>query len=255
VVEGNKLTFNWSQDGGYEGTGEFTMNADGKGFKGSSTALKPQQFTNTWNSFVPEPLSLAGTWETISNDAPFTMTLQQEGDQITGTYTPGNGRIEGTLKDRILRFKWASDGGAGSGRFVFAKSEMAFSGSYSNSDDPEQADGLWNGTRKLGGSGGKKVVTFAGTWVKVLSIGNVITTTTYKFQQSGTFVTGYFFLGTDETLKLDIVGNVQGNTLNMFTHRGDFKVIDSGKLVMAQDGNSFSGKIGNSSVTANFFRR
>src|SRR5437870_2432210 len=53
VVSDNKLTFNWTQDGGYEGTGEFTMDEDGKGFTGSSNAVKPKEFTVTWNTYRP----------------------------------------------------------------------------------------------------------------------------------------------------------------------------------------------------------
>ncbi len=213
VVVGNRLTFKWSQDGGYEGTGEFTLDENGKGFKGSSTALKPQQFTNTWSTFGL--LSVAGVWETKSMSAEeantrqnlesvggavagvllaslgepvqFTLTLQQDGDKVTGTYTrtwsgtnfggsvtvipPGAptrpqpeadkviGKLEGTLTGNILRFKWSSDDGKGRGRFIFDKSEMAFNGTYSHSDDPEDPhEMVWTGTRKIGGGGGKTPV-------------------------------------------------------------------------------------------------
>lgn len=192
VVVRNNLTFKWSRDGGNEGTGEFTLDENGKSFKGSSAALKPRQFTTTWNSFVPKPLSVAGVWHTRSMNtmdarqfdmlqqvggavsgvllaglenrvAKCTLTLHQEGDKVTGTYTRvssgdlaaadtrGNGKIEGTLTGNILLFKRTSDGGNGSGRFVFDKSGMGFSGTYSDSDDPEKADGVWNGTRNPGG--------------------------------------------------------------------------------------------------------
>jgi hypothetical protein len=43
VVNENKLTFNWTQDGSYEGTAEFTMDEDGKSFTGTSNALKPRE--------------------------------------------------------------------------------------------------------------------------------------------------------------------------------------------------------------------
>jgi len=97
----------------------------------------------------------AGVWETVSNKYKFTLTLQQTGDTVTGTYTPNSGKIEGTVSGKILRFKWTSDGGKGSGRFVLDEGGMAFSGSYSNGDDPDKVDGTWNGTRKMGGGGGK----------------------------------------------------------------------------------------------------
>ena len=253
IVVGRKLTFNWSQNGGFEGTGEFTLDEDGKGFKGSSTALRPQQFTNTWNSFVPEPPSFAGEWETTSNNGQSTMRLQQIGDKVAGTYTPNDGKIEGTIKDRILRFKWTSDGGAGSGRFVIDKSEMLFNGSYSNSDDPEQTDGLWNGTRKLGGGGGKTTVNFDGTWVQGAKIGDRIRTLTYKFEQTGNKVTGYASLDNEEKQKLHFEGVVSGNTLRF---RVTPAVRDSdGEFVMAQDGKSFKGTVGKTPVTATFLGR
>ncbi len=50
VISDNRLTFSWTQDGGHEGTAQFTLDQDGKGFTGSSTALKPKEFTVTWNS-------------------------------------------------------------------------------------------------------------------------------------------------------------------------------------------------------------
>lgn len=57
VVTDNKLTFNWTQDGGYGGNAEFAMDEDGKGFTGSSNALKPTEFTVTWSTYKPESAS------------------------------------------------------------------------------------------------------------------------------------------------------------------------------------------------------
>lgn len=146
VVNDNKLTFNWTQDGGYEGTGEFTMDEDGKGFTGSSTALKPQEFTNTWNTYTPPVISFAGTWETITNGQHhFTLNLVQIGAKVTGTYQRGNGKLEGTVSGRVLRFKWESDGGTGSGRFVMDEGGKAFYGSYNKGDNPDDVVNTWNG--------------------------------------------------------------------------------------------------------------
>lgn len=85
VVTDRKLTFKWTQDGGYEGTAEFMMDEDGKGFTGSSTALKPKEFSVTWNTVKPLVASFAGVWDTISTGQyPIQLTMVQTGDKVTG---------------------------------------------------------------------------------------------------------------------------------------------------------------------------
>ena len=248
IVVGRKLTFKWKQPPNWEGTSAFTMDKNGKGFKGSTTALKPQQFSHSWNSYVPEPLALAGVWETTCNDTLFTLTLQQTGDKVTGTYTPGNGQIAGTLKGKILRFTWTSDGEEGSGRLVFTKSEMDFSGSYSNTDDPEQADGLWSGKRKMGGGKGPPA-SFAGTWADVIKFFGGTLTMTYQFKQTGNQVTGYYYVSPYPT-RTDLKdATVSGNTLR-FTVPLKGHPDESGQFVMAEDGKSFTGTIGKGGVGA-----
>src|SRR5689334_5408372 len=40
------------------------------------------------------PVSFAGTWKTIAGDAyQYTVILKQVGNKVTGSYSPGNGRI------------------------------------------------------------------------------------------------------------------------------------------------------------------
>lgn len=148
VVTGNKVTFKWTQDGGYEGTGEFTLDKNGKGFTGSSTAVKPKQSTSTWNTYVPAVASFAGTWDTITN-AKFnvTLTISQDGANVTGVYPSNKGKLEGTVTGRVLRFTWKSDGGTGSGRLVMDESGNAFSGTYNRGTNPDDVDYTWNGKR------------------------------------------------------------------------------------------------------------
>jgi len=94
-------------------------------------------------------------------------------------------------------------------------------------------------------------VSFAGTWVQELKISDQIKSVTYKFEQTGNKVTGYALLNNEEKLKLRFEGVVIGNTLN-FRLSPAAKDSDSGKFVMAQDGKSFTGKIGKTPVTAIF---
>ena len=157
VVSDNKLAFKWTQDGGYEGTAEFIMDEDGKGFTGTSNALKPQEFTVTWNTLRPSVISFAGTWETITNSQHhFVLTMVQTGTKVTGVYPRANGTIEGTVSGRVLRFTWKSDGGSGSGRLVMDETEKAFSGTYNKGDNPDDVENTWNG--KLPAAGDKAPV-------------------------------------------------------------------------------------------------
>lgn len=52
-VAGNALVFDWDQDGGFTGTGQFVLSNDGSAFSGSyrsdpSPALRPDLLTGTW---------------------------------------------------------------------------------------------------------------------------------------------------------------------------------------------------------------
>jgi hypothetical protein len=262
VVKNRKLTFNWTQDGGYEGTGEFRLDEDGKGFTGSSTALKPREFTNTWNSYKPELISFAGNWETTSDGQhSIPLTIVQTGNKVTGLYPSKNGKIEGTVTGRVLRFKWESDGGSGSGRFVMNDDWWSFSGTYNTGEDPDDVEGTWNGTNK-GGSGGKGAgtasktpgnvplapVLFFGEYAGVLGTSTV----TWKIRQQGTKVFGHFqSKGASAILFKD--GVITGNTLSVKVTRGDGKVVEV-VLVMDEGGRSFKGKVGDEVTSATFLR-
>lgn len=247
VVTGRKLIFKWTQDGGFEGTGEFTMDQEGKGFTGSSTALKPDKFTVTWNTFEPAVVSFAGTWETISNGKnPFTLTIIQTGRDVTGVYPGGNGKIEGVVSGRVLRFKWQSSGGTGSGRFVMDEGAQSFSGSYNRGDNPDDVDATWSGKRPA-----PVPISFTGVWKATRGT----TPLTFKLLQTGDQVTGQFQSDTEGSAVVFIdEGTVVKNTL-----RFKFKLASSDRtargsaeLVLAEDGKSFKGKIAGVATTATF---
>jgi hypothetical protein len=104
------------------------------------------------NSYAQKPIDFTGTWQTImmiNGKNSFTVTLVQNGDQVTGSYA-GNGKIEGTVSGRVLRFTWTSDRGTGSGRFVMDEKERAFSGTYNKGSNPDDVDSTWSGLRLVG---------------------------------------------------------------------------------------------------------
>ena len=243
VVTGNKLTFKWTQDGGFEGTAEFTMNEDGKGFTGSSNAIKPKEFTVSWDTYVAPVASFAGTWETISNNKnSISLTMVQTGNTVTGVYPGNNGKIEGTVTGKVLRFKWQSDGGGGSGRFVIDDSGQAFSGTYNRGNDPDEVDFTWNG---------KRPVSFAGVWKLTFAS----TSLTMYVQQSGNEVTGQI-----EAVKAEVPivaireGVVVGNTLRFKAGRDNDSDPTTIEFVMDEGGKSFRGRIGDGFVAGSFLK-
>jgi len=96
-----------------------------------------------------DPLDFAGNWQTIlimNGKRDFPITIVQNGDQATGSFA-GNGKIEGTVSGRVFRFKWQSDGGTGSGRFVMDEKQRVFNGTYNRGSNPDDVDGTWSGNR------------------------------------------------------------------------------------------------------------
>jgi hypothetical protein len=81
------------------------------------------------------------------NEVP--LTMQQSGVQVTGQYQ-GNGKIEGTVSGRVLRFRWQSDRGTGSGRFIMEEKNYSFSGTYNRGSNPDDVESTWSGQRPSG---------------------------------------------------------------------------------------------------------
>lgn len=95
--------------------------------------------------------SFAGVWDTVAGGSyKYTLTLEQKGEQITGSYTPGNGKVEGTLEGNVLRLRWTQDPDLkGTARLVFSKDGQSFTGMISTGDDPDVGGHSWNGTRHV----------------------------------------------------------------------------------------------------------
>jgi small-conductance mechanosensitive channel len=81
-----------------------------------------------------------GQWHTFWRGSHALVRLGQNGDRVIGTYRPGNGRIEGTVKGRRLTGTWTQDGSSGGFTFVLAPDGQSFAGSYDNGE-------YWNGRR------------------------------------------------------------------------------------------------------------
>ncbi|CAN5305497.1 hypothetical protein BH20ACI2_BH20ACI2_21870 [soil metagenome] len=153
VVTDSKLSFKWTEDGG-EGFGEFIMNFDGKGFTGTSSAVKSTGgWVVAWKTYTPPVIPFAGVWQTRADGTKdVSLTMVQSGDQVTGSYQ-GNGKLEGTISGRVLRFKWRSDSGTGSGRFVMEALNNSFIGTYNRGSNPDDVDSTWVGQLPPGPEG------------------------------------------------------------------------------------------------------
>lgn len=263
VVTGNRVEFKWSQDGGAEGIGEFTLNADRKGFTGTSTMIKPTPQTNTWNTYVPAPpQSFAGTWDMVNNvGIRIPLTIVQKGAKVTGLYPARNGKLEGTVDGMFLRFTWESDEGSGSGVSKVSASGETFSVTFKKDNGQEIAGSPWWGERTsrgkggdgganasdaeiIGGSGGKMIASFAGTWtVTENGAGG-----TMEIKQFGSNVTGAYASNRgNHELKS---GRVNGNTLRFaLDNRTATSAASTAELVMDPGGKSFKGHIGGVTVT------
>lgn len=153
VVTDNKLSFRWTEDGA-EGFGEFTMNWDGIGFTGTSSTVKSTGgMVVAWRTYAPPVAPFAGVWKTTADGKnDISLTMEQSGDHVRGLYK-GNGKLEGTVIGRVLRFRWQSDGGTGSGRFVMEGKNNEFSGTYNRGNNPDDVDSTWSGRRPPGPEG------------------------------------------------------------------------------------------------------
>jgi len=58
------------------------------------------------------------------------MTLQQSGNQVSGTYKHSDGRIEGTLSGTTLSGWWTQSNGKGRIVFVFSPDFSSFTGKW-----------------------------------------------------------------------------------------------------------------------------
>jgi hypothetical protein len=112
--------------------------------------------------------SFDGKWRSHSdNGGHYTMTMQQDGLTVNGTYTSQNNRkgsLAGTLDDEhTFDFVWQQEGGfKGTGQFVLSDDGNHFTGEYTITKwpgkKPKRVHGEWNGERRsqkgAGGSAG-----------------------------------------------------------------------------------------------------
>lgn len=97
-----------------------------------------------------EVASVAGPWTTDWGGQVAILTLQQNGNVISGGYTttgapPGN--VSGMLSGNVISGTWNDQGGSvGAFRFVFAPDFRSFRGTWGSGSSAENG-GNWDGRR------------------------------------------------------------------------------------------------------------
>ncbi len=169
ISSNGNLTYTWIQNGGKEGlgSGTFQPSRDSASFQGwfNRKIGNPEMAMGSWTgrkissmvSSAPTvqtlPMTInqnyAGTWNLLSSSGNrFVMQLSQSGNQVSGTYSPRNGRIDGQIGgDGRLVYRWAEDGAKGTGAFTMTPAGTAVDGTFGYGDNPNDVSGTWGGTR------------------------------------------------------------------------------------------------------------
>ena len=87
----------------------------------------------------------SGDWHSFWRTGQALMRLEQQGDRVTGTYTPGDGRIEGTVEGAVFSGTWTQAEADGTFEFALSPDGRSFAGRFGNGE-------YWNGERVRGGT-------------------------------------------------------------------------------------------------------
>ncbi|WP_158547519.1 mechanosensitive ion channel domain-containing protein [Rhodovulum sp. 12E13] len=82
----------------------------------------------------------SGEWQTYWRDGAAILSLDQDGDRVTGTYEPGGGRVEATADGARLVGTWQQRGASGNFVFALDADGAVFTGRYESGE-------YWNGER------------------------------------------------------------------------------------------------------------
>lgn len=231
----------------------------------SAHAKSPPQdranFTGVWNTVTSKGEKYLITLRHERSDYNTVIGSYRSLSGATGSYQPSDGSIygfvkvsastaqpvmqsessiKGTVDGNVLRFNWFQDSGRGSGKFTLSSDGESFQGTFSATNDFDNASGgTWNGTR---------VYSFAGAWRGKFGEGGF----ELVLQQDGSQVTGHININ---SVIFDIKDGIADiNNKLRFTIVRPGKVLPNGaklpdevagtaELMMDKGGKSFTGKI------------
>jgi hypothetical protein len=161
TLTGKKLSFQWTQAGGYKGTGVLEMAIDGQldgvftiaeGPKKGETRVFAERAGGTAQLPPVEeqpntpPASFAGKWDlrVVIGGGSFALNLEQAGSRVTGTYSPQDGTIDGLVTGQVLRFQWTQAGGYKGNGFLEMNAEGRLNGVFTIVEGPKKgANRVW----------------------------------------------------------------------------------------------------------------
>jgi hypothetical protein len=147
-INGNKMTgtYKWK---GKEGTFEFIFNSDGNNFTGSwERDISSGKWTGTKKGVKEkqkktkpvDDLNVEGTWRTNLG----TLKMYQTGNEISGTYSNGDGKMWGTVSGKKMKGTYTWKGKSGTFEFEFDSQAKNFTGSWKRNN----TEGKWTGSRQ-----------------------------------------------------------------------------------------------------------
>lgn len=184
--------------------------------------------------------SFSGVWDTGPEGE---MTLQQDGNRVTGMYTFEDGKIEGLVTDNILNLTWSQKGGRrGTARFTLSEDGNRFTGTFTVTDSggaDRPGSGSWNGTRKQAAAPRPTPsANFAGNWqTEDRTRDGSVYRYDIRLNQTGDRVTGTYAYGAGGSIE----GTVTGNLLTFTWTENNSRRRGTGQFTLAADGKSFSG--------------
>jgi len=259
TIDGNTATGTWSEAPSYQpplnaGDFIFILSADGKIISGKwrfgscdwdgdirgTRGEQPAPPIPPTPTPTPTPITPTGDWSGTWSSNWGQMTLSQNGNQVTGSYTHDNGKISATVSGNTLLGTWSEapsytpPNDAGDMVFTMSADGQSFTGDWKYGSTGNWQKNGWQGTRMST----PKTITvtstcdWSGTWdfdwsneLKLVQTGNHIT---------GTYIPGgWTYTGT-------IDGTVSGNAFE-----GTWAEQDrTGRmqLTISADCNSFTGR-------------
>ncbi len=142
-------------------------------------------------SGAEEPPRFAGEWKSTFG----AVTLEQEGDAVTGRFGAGKFPIKGTVKGNELKFEYDEGRVKGDAVFTLDPSGNAYAGTFQIRGGRR---GAWNGWRPDPAASAGKAAVFAGLWLTDLGL--------MELTQDGKHVEGRYALRGTSSLDGDVTG-------------------------------------------------
>lgn len=108
-------------------------------------ALVPIALAGTAAAQADRDAAWEGQWHSFWRGGQALIQLEQDVDRVSGTYRPGDGRIQARVENGILKGAWAEPGESGTFEFALSPDGTSFAGRYGNGE-------YWNGRRIEPGS-------------------------------------------------------------------------------------------------------